>query len=220
MGKLDGNVHVAGHLSAGTMTVPSSAIANDQVHANADIARDKLAQTVLAPFPIPLIDFRVWDALQTNLPGTSAADDLALIGGAFSTNTPMLKTYDVKAAGAVTLRARALVRLPAEYDDAETVTIRLRCEMQTTVADVSATVDVEAYESDKNGGVSADLCTTAAQSINSLVDADKDFVITATGLVAGDWLDVRVSIAVNDAATATAVLAAIGHAALLCDIRG
>ena len=220
MGRIDGNLHIGGRLTADAMTIPDDAVTANSIHDDAEILRSQLIQEPLAEFVIRLTAFRVWDALQTNLPGTSATDDLGLIGGTFGTNSPKLKTYDVKAAGAVTLRARVLVQLPVEYEAGQTVNIRLRCEMETTVADVSATVDVEAYQSNDNGGISADLCATAAQSINSLTDANKDFVITPTTLAPGDWLDVRVTIAVNDAATATAVLATIGNASLLCDIRG
>jgi hypothetical protein len=51
-------------------------------------------------FPIPLTDFRVWDAMQTPLPGTPATDDLGLVGGTFGTATPTLRTQDLKTAGA------------------------------------------------------------------------------------------------------------------------
>jgi hypothetical protein len=220
MGSVNDNWHVKGHLSATSMSIPSGAVSNTGIAGDAAIARTKLAQETLTKYPIKLTDFRVHDAMQTVLPNPSANDDLGLYGGTFGTDSPMLKTYDVKAAGAVTLYARVLVELPAEYDDAETVEIRIHAEMQTTVADTTATVDVECYESDKEGGISADLCATAAQSINSLVDDDYDFTITATDLVSGDVLDIRIAVAVNDAATGTAVVAAIGSVELLCDIRG
>lgn len=220
MGSIDGNLHVKGHLSAASMSVATAAVSNASISGDAGIERTKLALESLAVFPVNLTDFRVFDAFHTNLPGTSADDDLGLYGGAFATNSPQIKTYDVKAAGAVTLKARALIRLPVEYDSAETVVLRLHAGMETTVASVSATVAVAAYEVNKEGGISADLCATAAQSINSLTKADKDFTITATDLVAGDVLDVQITVAVNDAATGTAVIAAIGAVQLLCDIRG
>jgi hypothetical protein len=184
------------------------------------LLRSQLAQEALAEYPIPWTWWRVWDALGTNLPGTSAADDLGLYGGTWATHSPAIKTYDVKAAGAVALYARAQLILPPEYEAAETVVIRLHAGMQTTVASVSATADLVAYKSDDEAGIGSDLCATAAQSINSLVLADKDFTITATTLAPGDVLDVRLHLAINDAATATAVIGIVGKAALLCDIRG
>lgn len=220
MGRIDDNMHIGGHLTAVSMTIPANAVVNASVSADAAIERSKLQLESLAEYPVKLTDFRVWDALQTNLPGTSSSDDLGLIGGTFGSASPVLQTYDVKAAGAVTLRARTTINLPVEFGSAETVNIRVRGGMTTTVADNSATVDIEAYKIDEFGGISADLCATAAQTINSLTSADKDFVISSSTLSAGDQLDVRVSVAVNDAATGTAVKATLGKVSLLCDVRG
>lgn len=204
---------INGILSLEDGSIPQEVIASGYTRA-------KLLEDALQKFVIPFTDFRVHDALQTVLPGTSASDDLGLYGGTFGTTGPLIRTYDVKAAGAVTLYARALVRLPAEYVAGGDITLRLAAGMVTTVSDGTATIDVQAYSSDKDGTISADICATAAQSINSLTFANKDFVITPTSLVAGDWLDVRVAIAVNDTATATAVIAAIGSTEILVDIKG
>jgi hypothetical protein len=80
-------------------------------------------------------------------------------------------------------------------------------------------LDVMAYESDEELGLSADLCATAAQSMNSLTFADFDFVITPTGLVAGSLLDIRIEIATVDGATGTPVIPTIGAAKILYDAR-
>lgn len=220
MSSLDGNLHVKGHLSAGSMSISDGAVSNASISGDAAIERTKLDQEALVSFPILLTQGRVWDAVQTLLPNPSANDDLGMYGGTFGTNHPAIKTSDLKTAGATTRYARFLIPIPAEYDDAETLQIRVKAGMETTVADTSATVDIEAYECDKDGTVTGDLCTTAAQSINNLVAANKDFTLTATDLVSGDILDVRIAVAVNDAATGTAVRAAIYTLELLCDIRG
>lgn len=184
------------------------------------IARTDLTQENLAPYKIPLTDFRVWDAMATVLPGTSATDDLALIGGTFGTNSPTIQTSDLKNAGATTRYARVLFNIPHEYVAGQTVTIRVHGGMKTTVASASATVDVECYLSDDEEGISADLCTTAAQSINSLTDADLDFAITSTSIAPGDTLDIRIAVAVNDSATGTAVIGQIGAVTVLLDVCG
>jgi hypothetical protein len=220
MGNLKGPIHVDGHLSADTMTVPAASVRDAQIAGDAGIARSKLAQDTLARSQIPLTSCRVWNAMQTPLPNPSANDDLGMYGGAFATDSPMIKTYDVKAAGALSFKLRVVVPLPAEYDDGETVQLRIHAEMQTTIADISCTIDVQAFESNRAQGISADLCATDAQNMNSTDDQDYDFTITATDLVAGDLLDVVITIAVNDAATVTAVVAAIGSIERLCDIRG
>lgn len=186
-----------------------------------EIARAELVQDALAVYAVDLTSLRVHDAPQTNLPGTSANDDLGLYGTAFGSAAMYVATYDVKAAGAKTLYARGQFTLPPEYDTGQTVKIRLRGGMKTTVSDGACTADVEAYISDKFGAVSGgDLVTTAATSIKSLTAADKDFELTATSLAPGVTIDFRIAVAVTDAATGTAVIAAIGSVEFLLDIRG
>ena len=220
MGKITENMVFSGSVQVGTLSIDNGSLTTQDLSANAEIARTQMAQETLQPYSVKLTDFRVHDAIQTNLPGTAAADDLAIDGDTFGTGSPHLTAGDLKAAGATTRYARAMLTLPPEYDDGETVTLRVKCGVQTTVADTTCTIDAEVYESDGELGVSADLCTTAATDMNSLTFANKDFAITATGLAAGDVLDVRLAIACNDAATGTAVEPSIGEVKLLCDTRG
>ncbi len=184
-----------------------------------EFARTQLAQEVNARYQVPLTDLRVHDAIQTVLPGTAASDDLGIIGTAFGTSSVVVRTSDAKAT-TVTQRARFQFVLPPEYEAGQTVVCRVFAGMDTTVSDGTATVDIECYEADGEGGISADLCATAAQSINSLTNANDDFTITATALEPGSVLDVRVTIAITDTATATAVLGEIGFIEFLLDIRG
>ena len=179
-----------------------------------------LKQDANAIFPIMLTSLRVWDAFATNLPGTAGTDDLALIGGTFATAPPTISAGDLKAAGATTRYARFQMQLPECYDSGETITLSIMAGMVTTVADTSCTVDVQCYKIDKVTGIGADLCVTAAITINSLVFAAKAFTITSSGLVAGDVFDVRIAITCTDAATVTAVTPTIAAIDLLCDIRG
>lgn len=182
--------------------------------------RTELLQSDTFVFPIPFESLRVHDALQTPLPGTSATDDLGLYGGTYGTSQPLVRTYDVKAAGAQNLYARALIALPESYVAGETITLRLGCGMVTTLADVSCEIDAQAFRIGKDNTLGADLVTTPATTMNSVTFADKSFTINPASLAPGDVLDVRLTIAVNDAATATAVIAAIAGIDLLCDIRG
>lgn len=179
-----------------------------------------LKQDSLAIFPIRLTSLRVWDAFHTNLPGTAATDDLALIGTSFGSTAPVITAGDCKALGATSRYARFMVELPECYEAGETVTLSLSAGMVTTVASSSCTVDVECYKIDKITGIGSDLCATSAITINSLVFAAKAFTITPSGLTAGDVLDVRLTIACNDAATGTAVTPTIAGIDLLCDIKG
>lgn len=171
-------------------------------------------------FEIPMTAWRVHDAFQTVLPGTSATDDLGIYGGTFGTDSPALKTYDVKTVGATNLYARALIQLPHSYVATESVSVRFHAGMEGAVADTSCTIDLVAYESDEETGIGSDLVTTAATTINSLTFADVNFTINAAGLAPGDVLDMRVDIAVNDGAGGSSVQAVIGAAKLVCDTKG
>ena len=179
-----------------------------------------LTQDANAIFPINFALLRVWDAFQTNLPGTAATDDLALVGGTFATAPPTISGGDMKALGATTRYARFQMQLPECYDAGQTITLSMSAGMVTTVADTSCTLDVQCYKLDKATGIGSDLCATAATSINSLTFADIPFTITPTGLVAGDVFDVRIAITCTDAATGTAVTPTIAGLDLLCDIKG
>jgi len=165
--------------------------------------------------------WRVWNAFGTLLPGTSSSDDLGVYAGAFATGTPYVATYDVKGAGAQTLYARTVFQLPPEYVAQQACAIRTKAGMLTTIASVSCTVDFEVYKLNGDTLITgSDLVTTSATSINSLTFANKDFTVTSSALSPGDWLDVRVTIAVNDGATVTAVIAALATVEFLLSIKG
>jgi hypothetical protein len=179
------------------------------------VCRTDLKLENLASYPVPLTAFRVHDAIQTNLPGTAADDDLAIISGTLGTADPVLQTTDAKAT-TVTQYARCQVPLPPEYQSGETVTVVVNANMTTTVSDGTATVDLSAYRN----GAGDDLCATAATTINDTDAADVSFTITSTALVPGDMLDMRLKAAITDSSTGTAVLGTINSVTLKCDIRG
>lgn len=185
-------------------------------------ARSSLEEDALSVYVIPLTEMRVWDSRATVLPAAALNDDMGLITGTFGTDIATLQSIDFKA-GATDEKCAFHFRLPVEYVSGATITVRLRAGMVTTISDQGAggcTVDVECYESDRDGAVGADLCATAAQNMNVLVHADKDFTITPTTLAAGDLLDFRLSFAGTDVATGTAVIAEISQVELLLDVKG
>lgn len=204
---------------ASTVLYKAGSIATADISATADIARTQMAQNALDTFAIPLALLRVWDAMQTNLPGTASSDDLAIITGTLGSDAPTIQTSDGKAT-TVTQYARFQFALPVNYDAAETVTLRMRAGMVTTISDTSATLDAQVYLQDRDGAVGGDICATAAQSINALAHANYDFTITPTTLNPGDMLDIRIAIAITDSATGTAVIGEISALELLIDTRG
>jgi hypothetical protein len=181
-----------------------------------DIPRASLLQASLKHV-VPLTDGRVWDALATMVVGTPANDDLGLVTNTPLTSAPTIETGDLKAAGATTRRVAFQYPVPENYVAGQAITLVLNAGMKTTVADVTATIDAEVT---RNAAPSVDICATAAQTINSLVAADKSFTVTPTNVVVGDLLYVRISIAVNDAATATAVIGQLNEWSLTLASKG
>ena len=170
-------------------------------------------------YPILMRDARVWDAPLSFLPTTSSSDDLGFTAGTWGSSGNTIRTSDMKNLGSVTRYSRHLIALPPEYIAGESVVLRVNCGMVTTVASTAATIDAEVYET-SGATISADLCATAAQSMNSLTAANRNFTITATNLAPGDILDIRLAVLVNDSATATAVIAAINSIDLVLSVRG
>lgn len=183
------------------------------------ILRSALEQNDATAYSVPLEALRVWDAKATLPVATAANDDLALVTGTPGTNAPRIQSGDGKAT-TITRKIGFQFVLPAEYVSGESITLRLLAGMVTTVSDGTATVDANVYKVGTDGSVGSDLVTTNAQSINDLTAANKDFTITPTGLVAGDILDVVVTIAITDAATGTAVIGQINKIQMLLDIKG
>lgn len=201
----------------GDLLVQGSVLATGTPQA---LTRAQLTQEDNGRYKVPFERWRVWDAYGTLLPATPAADDLGLVGGTFGTGSPSIQAGDLKAAGATSRRARCTFSLPTEYVAGQSVTIRAHAGMLTTVSDTTATVDFEVYRSNDESSIGSDICATAATTINSLTLANKDFVITPTTLGPGDTLDIRMTVAVNDAATATAVTAIVGSVEFLLDVKG
>lgn len=187
---------------------------------NAAIPRAKLAQVPNAVRAITPFEWRIWDS---GAPlGTPANDDLGLEPGTFGTDVFVVNAGDVKAAGAVTRKALVQIALPDYYEAGQTVTLRLRAGVDTTIADDTCTLDVDAYEVGESGDASGptNLYGGAAQDINNTTPANYDFTITPDNLSPGDVIEILITIASNDTATATAVIPTIYKASLLFDARG
>lgn len=118
----------------------------------------------------------------------------------------------------------AQVVLPPEYKAGGTVTVRLPVAIVKTgsATDNGSTVDVAVYKQ-AAGAVGADLSTTTAAATFAALDTwyDKDFVITPTGLVAGDALNIEItsSIIDNEAGAGTLRLN-MGAPRVLLDLQG
>lgn len=91
--------------------------------------------------------------------------------------------------------------LPRDYKAGGAITVRLRVKKDTTLGTVSDTCDVIA-KLVGDGAVGSDICATAAQQVTTSY-ANYDFTITPTGLVAGDVLDLRISLNSDDSGGST-----------------
>lgn len=212
-------------LSTDTLTVTGAAQVNElvwpSVFSGPGCPRAQIVQEDLAVHDIPLESCRNAEnppAALTVATGTVCG----LRRAAFGTNGLSIVTIDMKAKAAVTYAYFTFsVRLPPEYVATETVQIAIAAGCDTTVADTSATIDLEAYLRHATAGtVGSDLVTTAAQSILSTTLAAKTFTINPAGLAAGDCLECRVTFAIRDNATGTSVYGIVSNLKLLCDRKG
>lgn len=203
----------------GTFRLADGCVTNEKVNSAAGIARSKLQQNDNTPYPIPSVMWRVWDNLAALLPATSSSDDLGLYPGTWGTTPWLIRSADVKAT-TVTLRAATEVEVPAEYVDGQTVVFRFRAGFITTICDGAGTIDVEIFRKTGDGAtLSSDLVTTPATSFKSTTFANYDFAVTSSSIVAGDLLQIRITMSIADAATGTAVIGAIESMKLLFDVK-
>jgi len=214
---LTGTDKHTGTLDVSEATVVYRSILNADISPSAAIVRSKLAQDALARYTVAWQAFKKAD-LVTPLAATGDGTNLGLAAGTHGTNGPHLIGSGANN-NSKTETTRFTFTLPAEYDAGETITIRCHGRVDV-VANASATLDVQCYENDREAGISADLCATGAQSINSASWADKDFTITPTALVAGDSLDVELTTVVDDTGGGGTCKAQIGQVEFLLDIRG
>ncbi len=202
---------------AGAVTIAAGAVTNSMLAGS--ITRANLLQEDAAVYAVPLEHMRVHDALASALPTTASADDMGFIPGTFGTDAPTLQGVDFGGT-ATDEKCRFQYRLPVEYVDGQTITLRCHAGMLTTVSDGTATLDAEVYLDDGEGAVGSDICATAAQSINSLTLADIDFTVTPAGVVSGSLLDIRLSFAGSDTGDLGVMIPTITAVSMLLDVKG
>lgn len=148
--------------------------------------REDLSEDALQPYGIPANTVMAADGEALSISET--AGDLFLHVG---TNFFQLRGEEANNETEESIGYFQFV-LPPEYVAAGSVTIRLRCKLEGAGTDNSSDIDIEVYEQ-ADGAVGSDLCETAAQTFDAKSTYyNKDFVVTATGLVAGDILNVKI----------------------------
>lgn len=184
------------------------------------ITRAKLAQET-ATYTLAWQIFRKATASYSlNLSATATDPDFGITAGNIGGNSPSLRSQAASGAAKVA-RTRFSVALPPEYVAGGAITLRIHTRTSPLAAGTAtSTVDLQVYESDKEAGISSDLCATGAQDINSTTWADKDFTITPTALAPGDLLDMEIRADVNDTGATSNAIAHIGAVQLLMAIKG
>lgn len=179
------------------------------------VARSGLTEDALKPYGIGLESMKLLTGLQ--LAATAAAGVFGVSTGTHGSATPQL-VGEAASGNSKTDECRFSFALPAEYVSAGDVKVRVKARITGNV-EVAQTIDVSAFESDGAAGVSAELCATAAQALTATF-ANYDFVITATDLVAGDLLDIKLTGVANDTGGTANKLIEVGAVSILCDIKG
>lgn len=107
--------------------------------------------------------------------------------------------------------------LPSEYVDGGPITIRVRAKVSAARA-VSATI-VASAKKYTDGALGSELIATAAKALTTAY-ADYDFVVTPTGLVAGNQLWIVVTAANNDTGGSTNGITTVAAVSLVVPVFG
>jgi len=208
---------ITGALDISGATVTYRAIVNADVSASAAIARSKLAEDALAVCGVPLTICKNADG--TTLANAAAAGVFGITSGGFGSGTLVL-AGEAASGNSKTNTLMFEFILPPSYVAAGDVKLVVTAKETVGAATVASTLSAEAYESDGEGAVGANLynafdttdITTSWQTCTS--------VITAAGLAAGDRLVVFVRVVTNDTGGAVGTIVHIGKVELQCDIKG
>lgn len=143
---------------------------------------------------INLYELRKAAALKDALGDSPDATALGLADAAGSVVTGTTTNGGVTASASETCAFQ--VALPDNYTDGAAITLRVRAKVSAT-RQVSQTVDAVVKQVQADGTLGSDINATAAINLTTSY-ADHDFTITPTGLVAGDLLNVVLTLATDD----------------------
>lgn len=197
------------------LTIPAGATI--QVDGTGGYARSSLTEDALQPYRIPLSS--VLGADGADLAITETAGDFYR-----SIGTNQLLILGEVSNGTVGADTEVSVgwfefQLPPEYVAGGDISVQAGVDITGTGALGTCTIDFSCYKQNAiTGAVGTDLVTTAATAI-SKTEALKAFVVTPTGLVAGDLLIFKMTTSVDNT-DSTAIQAQISALNVLCDIKG
>ena len=175
------------------------------------VTRVKLAENALDVFPIPLTSVLAEDGAALGI-----VEEAGTFFRQIGTNQLYLQGEESISETEASV-GWFEVYLPANYVAAGDVKIRAVVDVTGAGTLGTCTIDFEARESDNDGAVGSDICATAATAVTATSGA-KDFTITATDLVAGDKLVVKMTTSIAESA-GSAIRAIITKLQLLCDVK-
>lgn len=202
------------HTHASTTT--GGTLSSSSAFVNDTISRARLIENALDVFSIPFTEVLGADGAELAISET---------GGDFyrSLGTNQMLILGEISNGTVGADVEASVGwfrfcLPSNYVTAGDITIRAGVDVVGAGALGTCTIDFSAYLQDGvEGSVGSDLVVTAATAISKTA-ANKDFTVTATGLVAGDILVIKMTTSVDNT-DSTNIQAQISRLAVLCDVK-
>lgn len=181
------------------------------------ISRAALAEDALAAHSIPLTSVRGATGLALTATETAGGFNVDI-----ATNVLVLKGEVTDNETEVSVCV-AEYTLPDNYVAGGDITVRFRTALIKTGAPTNngSTLDLEVYKQG-DGAVGADLVTTAAATFAALDTwYDKDFVVTPTGLVAGNRLTLKITSSVIDSEVgAGTIICNIAAVKVLADVKG
>lgn len=197
----------------------ATSILNADISTSAAIARSKFAEDALQTYGIPIAAIRSDAGAALTAAETAGTFDVT-----YGTNTILANGEVTDNETEVSVAWFQFV-IPPEYVAAGDVTIRLPAALIKTAAAVNngSTLDVAVFEQSDAGAVGSDLSTTTAAATFAADDTwyNKDFVITAAGLVAGDVLNVKITASVVDSEAGGGTLVLnLAPPKVLIDIKG
>lgn len=182
-------------------------------------ARSDLVTDISQPYVLPL---ESWKATGTGAAlGASAGTPSGAFGltiGTFGTATPEV-LGEAASGNSKTDKMRRTFALPPEYVAGGNITLRIRAKETVAASQVGSTVVAAAYKGDGAAGLGSNLIATAAAAVTTTV-GDKDMVISGTGLVAGDVIDIEITGVTNDTGGSHATVLAIYKTTALLSIKG
>ena len=176
----------------------------------------QMTERSLAVHKIPVYKFRQADG--TALPATEAAGgfNLDLDGG----NIRLLQGEVANGLpDSETSVGTWQFTLPPNYVAGGDIQVRLKCANIGAGTQTSCTLTIKAYKSDGNGVVGSNLGPSDQTHSVKTTWYTKDFVITPTGLVAGDTLNIELTVVNIESASGNLVWTC-DEVAMLLDIQG